>query len=153
MTLDVDGDGTNDRVEWTCGESFELRVGERRVTGERRVSELMGCTVAFFSRPRPTNDTPPRPGVAFCLEEHEEAGPPFCFLYAIEPSSLRPIWSGSGALRFDRTGTIASETVTCREDLDALEHQTVLLVPVDDRYEEREQRRLEPLAGATCAEP
>ncbi len=155
FAADLNADGKPERISWTCGETFTLKIGNKKIKETEKLVELQGCSAAAFPvGPSTEQDTSSREhGVAFCLHDHDEVGPPHCFIYRLQSGDLDEIWAPIGRLSFHASGAIASEDEECYEGRGVLETTTQVLVWNGQAFDRKEMRLETPVSEGDCAEP
>ncbi len=112
LEADLDGDGTSEVIQWSCGQApqtLRIEVGRAKTRVKYRVSELIGCAAALVTL-RPEEATRQ---LVFTVDEHDEVGPDRHFIYTYRRSKLERIWSGAAHVDFLVDGTWVTETSDC----------------------------------------
>lgn len=155
FAADLNADGRPEPISWSCGETFLLTVASAKVERTEKLVELRACSAAAFPIGPSTeqNQASREHGVVFCLEEHDEVGPPHCFLYRLKGGALRELWVPVGRPCFHGSGIIVSSSETCDAGRGVLEMRTEYLMWNGQGFDAKEMRAESPQIEGGCAEP
>lgn len=113
-SMDVDGDGTKDRITIACEDPETVRVGEAKAERELGLSDMVGCAFGVV-------DLDPSPEgienfVLYIGYDHEEVGPPIHVLYRYADGRLTEVWADDGDIEFRADGSWRLSSSVCFDD-------------------------------------
>lgn len=149
LSVDLDGDGREESISWTCGGTLVLAVGRARSREAYQVSEEIGCSAAVV-RLRPGEATRQ---LVLTIDEHEEVGPDLHFLYAYREGKLESLWSATAGVDFLMDGSWVTQTSRCDEARGYIATRIGRHRWDGEEVTSEESEERTPIEPGDCAEP